>query len=173
MEKQIDQSKRVLRRAKDRQELTQNITVREFYTDSDDLDVDSEISIISELPHTEENILRLENLKRIRTRRRWIGKWFENTCKEIQKSGRKRQYILHTNPKFYWPWNPETVIVDTTFVDFHTDGSVKVKIFEGHPFLIDFAESEYVEVTGRNTLNKLNRILDSEETDITRFDKLM
>ena len=173
-EKPIEKPRRVLRRAKDRQELTQNISVREFYTDSDDLDVDAEISRISELPKTEENILRLENLKRIRTKRRWIGKWFENTCEELQKhSDKKRQFIMHSNPNFYWPWNPETVIVDTTFVDFYKDGSVKVKIFQGHPLLIDFAESEYVEVTGRNTLNKLERILDSSDTETIRFDKLM
>lgn len=170
----IENPRKVLRRAKDRQLETQTISVKEYYTDSADLDVDAEISRVSELPHTEENILRLENLKRIRTKRRWTGKWFENTCKELQKhSDKKKQYILHTNPKFYWPWNPETVIVDTTFIDFYKDGTVKVKVFEGHPLLIDFAESEYVEVTGRNTLKKLERVLDSSDTETIRFDKLM
>lgn len=174
MEKQIDNPRKVLRRAKLRQRDSQNIEVKEFYKDTEDLDVDAEISRVSELPKTEENILRIENLKRIRTKRRWIGKWFENTCKQLQvASDKKKQYILHTNPKFFWPWNPETVIVDTTFVDFYKDGSVKVNIFEGHPLLIDFAESEYVEVTGRNTLKKLERILDSSDTETIRFDKLM
>jgi hypothetical protein len=161
-----DNTGKVLRRAKLRQIGSQNIEVKEFYSDSEDLDVDAEISRVSELPKTEENILRLENLKRIRTKRRWTGKWFENTCKEICKSGeRKKQYILHTNPQFFWPWNPETVIVDTTFIDFYTDGSVKTKIFKGHPLLIDFAEAEYVEVTGRNTLKKLERLLDSDKVE--------
>lgn len=162
-----DHTGKVLRRAKIRQIDSQNIEVEEFYTDSEDLDVDAEISRVSELPKTEENILRLENLKRIRTKRRWTGKWFENTCKQLQVVGeKKKQYILHTNPKFFWPWNPETVIVDTTFIDFYVDGSVKVKIFKGHPLLIDFAEAEYAEVTGRNTLKKLERILDSDTIDI-------
>jgi hypothetical protein len=174
MEKTTERPEKVLRRAKERQLNSQTVAVKEYYTDSEDLDVDAEISRISELPKTEENILRLENLKRIRTKRRWIGKWFENTCEELQKhSDKKRQFIMHTNPKFYWPWNPETIIVDTTFVDLYKDGSVKVNIFEGHPLLIDFAESEYVEVTGRNTLNKINRILVSSDTETIRFDKLM
>ena len=162
-----DDTGKVLRRAKLRQIYSKNIEVEEFYEDTEDLDVDAEISRVSELPKTEENILRLENLKRIRTKRRWTGKWFENTCKQLQVVGeKKKQYILHTNPQFFWPWNPETVIVDTTFVDFYTDGSVKVKIFKGHPLLIDFAEAEYVEVTGRNTLKKIERLLDSDTIDI-------
>ncbi len=170
--KSIEKPREVLRRAKDKQELTQNIAVKEYYTDTEDLDVDSEISRIQELPRTEENILRLENLKRIRTVRRWIGKWFENTCKEIAKQGKKRQFIMHTNPKFWWPWNPETVIVDTTFIDLYEDGSVKVKIFQGHPLLIDFAESEYSEVTGKITLNRIENWLNNP-TETIRFDKLM
>lgn len=161
-----DNTGKVLRRAKLRQLDSQNIEVKEFYTDSEDLDVDAEISRVSELPKTEENILRLENLKRIRTKRRWTGKWFENTCKQLQvASDKKKQYILHTNPQFYWPWNPETVIVDTTFIDFYNDGSVKVNVFKGHLLLIDFAEAEYVEVTGKNTLKKLDRLLDSDKVD--------
>lgn len=172
-QRQIDDATKVLQRAKDKRMSTQVIPVEEFYTDSKDLDVDTEISRIQELPKTEENILRLENLKRIRTKRRWTGKWFENTCEELQKhSDKKRQFIMHSNPKFYWPWNPETVLVDTTFVDLFNDGSVKVKIFQGHPLLIDFAESYYEEVTGKITLNRIENWLKNPSETIS-FDKLM
>lgn len=166
MERELKTPDKIIERAIAKRAVTEKIPVREFYEDMPDLDVDSEISRISEFPTTEEKILRLENLKRIRTKRRWTGKWFENTCKQLQvASDKKKQYILHTNPVFYWPWNPETVIVDTTFVDFYKDGSVKVNIFKGHPLLIDFAEAEYVEVTGRNTLKKLDRLLDSDRVE--------
>ena len=158
-------AERVLERTRRKRDLTQVITVREYYPE--DTDVDAEIFRLIELPKTEENILRLENLKRIRTIRRWSGKWFVNDARIDCK-----QYVRHTNWKFYWPWNPETVIVDTTFVDVYKDGNVEVKVFQGHPFLIDHAESHYSEVVGKITLNRIEKWINNPSETI-RFDRLM
>ena len=150
----------IVERAIDNRNSTKTIDPQEYYPEDTDIDVDCEISRISCEPKTSDNIHRLENLKRIRTIRRWFGKWFENSARKDC-----RQFVMHTNWKFYWPWHPETVIVDTVFVDFYKDGRVETKQFEECLFLIDNAETNYTEVTGRNTLKKLERILDSDTID--------
>jgi hypothetical protein len=164
----MDNASKVLKRAKDNQKSTEVIGQEEYYTEESVGDVDAEILRVSQLEKSLENLQRLDNLKRIRTTRRWFGKWFENSARKDC-----RQFVRHTNWKFYWPWHPETVIVDTVFLDVYKDGSVEMKEFLGHPFLIDHAESNYTEVTGKITLNRIEKWLSSESTKVTRYEKLM
>lgn len=146
---------------------TEVVPAVEYYPEDTGIDIDAEINRLSGLEKTSENIHRIENLKRLKTLRKWDGKWFLNDAREDCK-----QYVKHTNWKFYWPWCEFTVIVDTVFLDVFPDGSTTVKIFQGHPFLIDHASSHYSEVTGKVTLNRIERWL-KNPTETVSFTKMM
>lgn len=139
----------------------------QYYPLDTTIDINKEIHDLSLEKKTNENIGRLENLKKIRTIRNWFNKWFLNDARKDVT-----QFVYHSNYVFYWSSKPETVVVDTIFVNVYPNKKIEVKKYLAQLFLIEHAECHYEEVTGRNTLLKLEKIMNSNQK-ITIIDKLI
>lgn len=162
----------VEKRAVERYHSTETVPVTEYYPDDTTIDIKEELELLSEQPKTLEIVQRISNLKRIRVCRKWFNQWFLNTAITDRK-----QYVYHCNPKFYWPWLPETVFSDTIFINYYPGKTEPViRRFNNMLFLIDHADANYVSVDGKITLNKLNKLLvniDELAEEIIRGEKMV